>query len=80
MVSKYLVCPGCGATLPIKRSGRKRLGIPVKIICDKLQLYRDVDAAAKELGCSRAYIYKVLKERGTTPKDVMEGKRNKIGQ
>ncbi len=35
---------------------------------------RSVDLAAKELDCSRGYIYKVLKEQGTTPRDVIEAK------
>jgi len=74
-MTNHITCPKCGAKIRVKGAGgRKPLVIPVKIVCDKLRLYRDVGAVAKELGCSRGYIYKVLKEQGTSPKDVIEAK------
>ncbi len=39
--------------------------MPVTNVYDALQHNRSVLAAANELGCSRAYIYKVLKANGT---------------
>lgn len=50
------VCPKCGVTLPVRRSGRKKLDIGVKNICDVLRVCRDITLAAEKLGCSRAYI------------------------
>ena len=47
--------------------------MPVKKVCDALRLYRSVQVAANELGCSRAYIYKVLKADGLTVQDVIRG-------
>jgi hypothetical protein len=53
--------------------GRKAFNIPVTNVYDALRLRRSVLAAANELGCSRAYIYKVLKVDGMTPADVIKG-------
>ncbi len=66
-------CPHCGGTVVVNGLGRKALNIAVKNVCDALQLYRSVLAAANYLGCSRAYIYKVLKEDGLTAADVIKG-------
>jgi hypothetical protein len=52
--------------------GRKAFNMPVTNVCDALRLYRDVLEAAKSLGCSRAYIYNVLKANGMTPTEVIE--------
>ena len=57
-------CPHCGKTVTIKGMGRKRLNVSVKNVCDALQSHGTVTAAARELGCSQGYIYKVLKEAG----------------
>jgi hypothetical protein len=55
-------CPHCGHTVDLGRvTGRKPLDITVNNVYDALQLYSTVSAAAKELGCSRGYIYKILK-------------------
>ena len=70
-----VLCPNCGKTVVVGGLGRKRLDVPVKNVCDALQLYRGVLAAANSLKCSRAYIYKVLKARGLTVKDVIKGQR-----
>jgi transposase-like protein len=64
-------CPRCGETIKINSPGRKPLNIPVIFICDALQLHRSVMAAAKELGCSRGYIYKVLKTSGLEVEDFV---------
>jgi hypothetical protein len=52
--------------------GRRPLNIVVTKVCDALRLYRSVLAAANELGCSRAYIYKVLKANGLTVAGVIK--------
>jgi len=54
--------------------GRKAFNMPVTKVYDALQHNRSVLAAANELGCSRAYVYKVLKANGLTPADVIKGK------
>lgn len=53
--------------------GRKRLNIPLKNVCDCLQARRSVVTAAKELGCSPAYIFGVLKAAGLKAADVIKG-------
>jgi hypothetical protein len=54
--------------------GRKAFNMPVIIVCDAIRVQRSVQAAAKELRCSRAYVYKVLKGAGLTVADVIKGK------
>jgi len=54
--------------------GRKAFNMPVINVYDALRLHRSVLAAANELGCSRAYIYKVLKAEGVILADVIKGK------
>lgn len=71
------VCPHCGKAVVVNGFGRPRLNIPVNKVCDALQLHHSVTAAAKELGCSRGYIYKVLKNRGY---DVNNGRLPKTGR
>jgi hypothetical protein len=68
-----IVCPGCGKKISVSIGGRKRLGIPVKNVCDALAGNSTVRQAAEKLGCSRGYIYKVLKEHGVSPKALTEG-------
>jgi len=56
-------CPKCGASIPVASpTGRKPLNIPVKKVYDSLRNNPNITAAAQELGCSRGYIYKKLKE------------------
>ena len=70
-----VTCPKCGKKITVKGiGGRKPKDIPVIFVCDKLRVTRSVERAAEELGCSRGYIYKVLKNQGTIPKDVIEAK------
>ena len=44
--------------------------MPVINICDTIQATGSVRAAARKLGCSRAYIYKVLKANSIRPSDI----------
>ncbi len=66
-------CPHCGGSIAVNGLGRKPLVIPVTKVYDALRLHHDVLAAANELGCSRAYIYKVLKANGLTVAGVIKG-------
>jgi len=70
----FNTCPKCGATLPVRRSGRKKLNISVKNIYDVLRVCRDITLAAEKLECSRDYIYQQLGKRGMRPKEVVQGK------
>jgi DNA invertase Pin-like site-specific DNA recombinase len=53
--------------------GRKLLNIPVDKIYNSLRSNRTVAGAARDLGCSRAYIHQELKKYGVTPQDVIKG-------
>lgn len=66
-------CPNCGHDVVINGLGRKSLDITVKNVCGALEKHHRVSAAAEELGCSRGYIYKVLKAEGLTVHDVING-------
>jgi len=63
-------CPHCGKPVVVSGLGRKPLNIPLKNVCDALRANHSVVAAAKEIGCSKGYIYKVLKANGLKLKDV----------
>lgn len=67
-------CPYCGRKITIGGLGRKRLDIPLKNICERLQAHRSVAAAAGELNCSEAYIFGVLKKNGLKLRDVLSDK------
>ena len=67
-------CPHCGGTVMGNGIGRKPLNIAVNKVHDALRRHRNVAAAANELGCSRGYIYKVLKTEGLTMQNVIKGK------
>ena len=74
---QWVTCPTCGGRVNIgqaNKSGRKPLNMPVINICDALRDCHDIAMAAQKLGCSRGYIYKVLKENGMTPVDIIRGK------
>ena len=73
---KIIICPHCGGTVTVNGLGRKPLNIPVIKIYDAIRQYHSIPAAAESLGCSRAYIYKVLKQHGMTSMDVIN-KENK---
>jgi len=65
-------CPNCGEKVVVKGLGRKPLNIPLKNVCECLRKHRSVARAAQELGCSQAYIFKVLKANGVNLKDVLK--------
>ena len=67
-------CPHCGKSVMVKGLGRKAFNMPVTNVCDALRLHHSVPAAANELECSRAYIYKVLKANGLKLKDLVNKK------
>ena len=67
-----VLCTNCGETVVVHRFGRKPLNIPVTEVCDALQLCRSADGAAKELKCSRPYLYKVLKANGLKMREVIK--------
>jgi len=74
MPHKYVICPKCQTQIPITHKiGRKPLNIGVKNICDALRDSYTVTQAAKKLDCSRAYLYKTLKEQGKSPKTFTKG-------
>ena len=70
---KVITCPYCGKVAATIGIGRAAANIPVTDICDTLRLCRSVSSTAEKLGCSRAYIYKVLKTKGLTSADVING-------
>ena len=57
-----IVCPDCGKEITVSISGRKKLEVPVKNIYDGLAVGKNITDIARELGCSRGYIYKRLRE------------------
>ena len=67
-----VLCTYCGKSIMVSGLGRKAFNMPVIKVCDALRLHHSVLVAANELGCSRAYIYKVLKTNGLTAKEVLE--------
>lgn len=72
-MTKVVKCPNCGHFVTVSGLGRKAIEMPVTKVCDALQTYRSVPAAAEKLGCSRALIYQVLKANGLTPAGVIAG-------
>ena len=70
-------CPNCGNSIVVNGLGRKAFNMPVTKVCDALRLHRSVSAAAGALGCSRAYVYKVLKIQRLPPEDVLKGHATK---
>jgi len=51
--------------------GRPRLNVPLEQIVESIYRHRKVIAAARELGCSDAYIHVRLKETGLTLREVL---------
>ena len=70
-------CPHCGKPVMVNHLGRKPLELPVIKVYDALRHHQSVAMAATELGCSRAYIYKVLKTKRLTPADVINDRVTK---
>ena len=67
-------CPNCGERVVVNGLGRKKLNIPLKNVCEMLQVHRSVDAAAQKLNCSQGYIYNTLKSNGLRLKDFIKVK------
>ena len=65
-------CPYCGKPVVVNGFGRRPLNIPVTKVYDALHLHHSVTIAARELGCSRGCIYKVLKDCGLKAEDVIK--------
>ena len=65
-------CPHCGKPVTVNGLGRKPLNIPLKNVCEALQLFRNVAVVAQELNCSQGYIYNALKANGLRLKDVIK--------
>jgi len=65
-------CPNCGSNVTVNGLGRKPFNMPLINICDAIKAHHSVAQAAQELGCSPAYIFKVLKENGLKFKDLAE--------
>ena len=74
---KVITCPHCGKVAATIGIGRAATNIVVTDICDALRLHRSIPAAAESLGCSRGLIYKVLKQHGMTPAEVIKGHATK---
>lgn len=70
---KVITCPHCGQPVAVNGLGRKPFNMPVIKVYDAIRLCHSIPAAANELGCSRAYIYKVLKGNGMTLTEVLKG-------
>ena len=75
-------CPYCGNSVEVNGLGRKPLNIPVINVYDAIKRYHNVPAAAVSLGCSRGYVYKVLKQHRMTVRDIVntEGKQATPGK
>ena len=65
-------CPHCGKSVAVNGLGRKPLNITLKNVCEALQAHSSVVEAARELGCSPAYIFGVLKANRLKLKDVVK--------
>lgn len=69
-----VTCPHCGEKIKVRGiGGRKPKNIPVFFVCDALRSTTSVKQAAEILGCSRGYIYKVLKAEGLVVREVING-------
>jgi len=64
--------PHCGKPVVVNGFGRRPLNIPVNKVYDALQRHHSVTTAARELGCSRGYIYKILQGSGLRAEDVIK--------
>ena len=65
-------CPYCGESVVVNGLGRKPLNIPLKNVCEVLHTHQNIVAAARELGCSPAYIFGVLKANRLKLKDMVK--------
>lgn len=65
-------CPYCGKSVVVNGLGRKRLNIPLIIVCESLRTHHSVESAAKELNCSPGYIFNILKANNLRIVDILE--------
>ncbi len=70
---KTITCPYCHKIAATLRIGRQQTSITVTDVYDALQACGNVSDAAKNLGCSRALIYKILKANGMTARRALAG-------
>lgn len=68
-------CPHCGEMVAVHGLCRKRLNLPIKNVLEAIKAHRSVAGAARELRCSPAYIFGVLKANGKKLKDVLDERR-----
>jgi transcriptional regulator of acetoin/glycerol metabolism len=66
-----VLCPHCGQWFNTRISGRKPYNKDVIKVCDALRFNGNVSTTANKLGCSRAYIYKVMKSNGLAVGDFI---------
>lgn len=52
--------------------GQPRLNIALNQILETVQRHRQIVSAARELGCSQAYVHARMNEVGLTLRDVLE--------
>ena len=69
-----ITCPKCGELVEVTGLGRKRLNIAVKNIYDAIKGTSSVNSAAQRLGCSKSYIFAVLKAQNVKIQDVRDSK------
>ena len=74
---KIITCPHCGKLVGTLSLGRPTTKITVIEVCDALRLLHDIPTVAQKLGCSRALIYKILKQHDLTPIDFSIGRIKK---
>ena len=65
-------CPHCGKPVSVNGLGRKRMDITLNNVRDALQAHHGIVVAARELGCSPAYIFGVLKANELKLQDVIK--------
>lgn len=68
---KVIVCKHCGKIAARLVIGRKPTNLNVIKVCDTLRACRSIPLAAENLKCSRGLIYKILKNNGMTPAEVL---------
>jgi transposase-like protein len=72
MKKASFTCPHCGKKVETNLiTGRPKLNIPDKKVYDTLRNVNEISKTAKTLGCSKAYIYRLLKRDGKTLKEVI---------
>lgn len=73
-----IVCPHCGKCVFMNKQGRQPLGINDSKVIDVLLDSSTRQEAAKKLGCSRGYIYGVLRGNGLVVKKNRRTKKLEV--